>query len=414
MVVKGCKNKIFNDPVHGFISVPTALCFDIIEHPHFQRLRRIKQLGLTNLVYPGANHTRFQHAMGAMQLMCNALDTLKQKGVEISEKEYEGAAVAILLHDIGHGPFSHSLENSIVNGLGHEDIGKLFMNHFNVNFDGKLDIAIQIFNNKYEKKFLHTLVSGQLDVDRLDYLKRDSFFTGVQEGAIGSERIIKMLNVSDDGQLVVEQKGIYSVENFIVARKLMYWQVYHHKTVLAAEQMLINILKRAKELAGNGVDVNTVESLNYFINNNVSNEDFSNNGQLLQMYADIDDFDIMYAIKKWCKHSDRILSLLSHNLINRCLYKIKLQNDVFAPDYILKLKEIVKDKYELNDSTIEYFVFNRTTSTSTYSFNSNNGIQILKSDGEIADFVDFAGQLAVDVMSKPMTKHYICFPFYNS
>lgn len=403
-------NKIFNDPIHGFITIPSDNCFRIIEHEYFQRLRRIKQLGLTSLVYPGANHTRFQHAMGAMHLMCSALDTLRQKGIDITDMEYEGAAIATLLHDIGHGAFSHSLENSIVTGLNHEDIGRMFFNRMNVEFDGKLDTAINIFDDKYSKSFLHTLVSGQLDVDRLDYLKRDSFFTGVQEGAISSERIIKMLNVSHDGQLVVEHKGIYSIENFIVARKLMYWQVYHHKTVLSAEQLLIKTLTRAKELSRSGINISTTPALSLFLNNEFDNETFNNDERLLKQYANIDDYDIMYSIKQWQGHEDRILSTLSSNLLNRKLYKIQLQNEPFTDDYISTIRENIKQEYGFDDNEVNYFVFTDQTSTSTYNFSSNEGIKILKSDGEISDFGCFTGHIAVDVLEKPITKYYLCYP----
>ena len=322
------KNKIFNDPVYGFITLPNDLIFDIIEHPWFQRLRRIRQLGLTHMVYPGALHTRFHHALGALHLMTEAIKSIKSKGHEITNEEELGTYIAILLHDIGHGPFSHALENSIVTGISHETLSILMIEELNKEFDGKLSIGIEILKNNYKKKFLHQLVSSQLDMDRLDYLNRDCFYTGVMEGTIGSQRIIKMLNVFND-ELVVDEKGLYSIEKFIISRRLMYWQVYLHKTVLSAENMLVNILKRAKELFQNDVELFTTPALSYFLDNNISPENLKSKEEFLNVFSQLDDYDIYGAIKVWCNHSDIVLSRLSKGMINRKLYKISLQLENF-------------------------------------------------------------------------------------
>ena len=315
------KRKIFNDPVYGFVTVPSDLVFKLIEHPFFQRLRRIRQLGLTNLVYPGALHTRFHHAMGAMHLMQETIEVIRLKGHEVSDAEKEGATIAILLHDIGHGPFSHALETSIVHNITHEDLSAVFMDRLNVEFNGQLEIAIKIFRGKYKKRFLHQLVSSQLDLDRLDYLCRDSFFTGVSEGIVSSDRIVKMFTVVDD-QLVVEDKGIYSIENFLVARRLMYWQVYLHKTVLSAEHLLVNILKRAKELAEEKVALFCTPSLHFFLYNKLSKRAFLNKPEVLESFAKLDDNDIITSIKVWTDHSDKTLAFLCKNLVNRKLYAV--------------------------------------------------------------------------------------------
>lgn len=320
------KRKIFNDPVYGFISVPNPLLFDLIEHPYFQRLRRIQQLGLTHLVYPGAIHSRFQHSMGALFLMGHALRTLIDKGITISEEEKTATYIAILLHDIGHGPYSHTLEGILIKDLTHEEATNYLLDLLNTEFDGKLTLAISIFRNTYERHFFHQLVSSQLDMDRLDYLRRDSFFTGVSEGVIGTERLIKMLNVIDD-KIVVEEKGIYSVEKFLVARRLMYWQVYLHKTVLVAEHLLIQIIKRAKNLAKEGQLVFGSPTFQFFLNEQPNKSAFFNNSEVLNHFVELDDFDIMGAIKTWVKHHDRSLSLLSQMLINRHLPKISIQKE---------------------------------------------------------------------------------------
>ena len=320
------KRKILNDPIYGFITIPNELIFDLIEHPYFQRLRRISQLGLTNLVYSGANHTRFQHALGAMYLMGKAIDILRQKGHDITEDEALGVTIAILLHDIGHGPFSHTLEHTIVPGVSHEALSLLFMDRLNKEFDGKLDTAIQIFKNEHPKKYLNQLVSSQLDIDRLDYLRRDSFFTGVTEGIVGSDRIIKMMNIYQDN-LVIEAKGIYSIEKFLVARRLMYWQVYLHKTVLSAENVLMRILGRARELALGGKKLICSDALRVFLYGKVTQNDFKEQKDLLDSFAQLDDYDVLGAIKQWQNNDDFVLSNLSRRLVNRNLLKIKLQKE---------------------------------------------------------------------------------------
>ncbi len=402
------KRKILNDPVHGFITIPNDLIFDIIENKYFQRLRRIKQLGLTELVYPGAIHTRFNHALGSMFLMNQAIEVLRQKGHEITEEESLSANIAILLHDIGHGPFSHALENSIVVSMTHEDLSELFMDRLNTEFNGKLSMALEIFRNKYHKKFLHQLVSSQLDVDRLDYLTRDSFFTGVSEGIIGTERIIKMLNVYN-GELVVDIKGIYSIEKFLVARRLMYWQVYLHKTVLSAEQLLIKILKRAKQLVLNGENIFVTPALELFLKNNFLKEDFKNNPELLDMFSTLDDYDIFSSVKVWMNHSDKILSRLSSHLVDRKLYKIELQNTGFDTEYIERLKNKAIQQFSINKEDIEYIVFTDTVSNNAYN-SHKDGINILYKNNEIKDISDASDQLNESFLSKSVLKYILCYP----
>jgi uncharacterized protein len=402
------KRKIFNDPVYGFISIPNELVFDLIEHPYFQRLRRIKQLGLTHLVYPGALHTRFHHALGAMHLLTQALETLTYKGVDITLQEAEAVTIAILLHDIGHGPFSHALEHSIAKGMHHEELSLLFMHELNAQFDGKLSMAIQIFTNNYPKHFLHQLVSSQLDMDRLDYLSRDSFFTGVSEGTISSDRIIKMLNVVND-ELVIESKGIYSVENFIVSRRLMYWQVYLHKTVLSAENILVNILKRAKELAGQGVqDLFASPPFHQFLYNNYTIDDFRTDKNLLNLFAQIDDYDVMTSIKTWCNHSDVVLSYLSNCMVNRKLFKIELRNEPFTDAYLQSIKQTLHAKYpNLTHSEIDYFVFSREVTNEIYRSDKVR-INISYKDGTIKDIAEASDQLNIAVLNKTVKKYFLC------
>lgn len=402
------KLKIFNDPIYGFISIPSEIIFDLIEHPYFQRLRRIRQLGLTHLVYPGALHTRFHHAMGAMHLMCEAIEVLKSKGVEISKEEEEAVIIAILLHDIGHGPYSHALEHSIVSGVHHEDLSALFMNRLNKEFNGRLTLAIQIFQNEYSKKFLHQLVSSQLDMDRLDYLKRDSFYTGVSEGVISSDRIIKMLNVKGD-TLVVEYKGIYSVEKFIVARRLMYWQVYLHKTVLSAENLLVNILKRAKELAQKKAELFCTPSFRTFLYNDFRKSDFQKNDQLLETFADIDDYDIMTSIKVWQKHPDKILSNLCRAMVNRNLYHIELRNQPFRDEALKALNKKLLEKFDLKGKETSYFVFSGEVKNEIYRADKVR-INILYKDGSIKDISDASDQLNIDVLAKTVRKYFLCYP----
>lgn len=402
------KRKIFNDPVYGFITVPDDFVFKIIEHPFFQRLRRIKQLGLTHMVYPGALHTRFHHAMGAMHLMGEAIEVIRSKGHEITEAEAQAVTAAILLHDIGHGPFSHALENCIVHDISHEDISNIFMERLNSKFGGKLQLAIDIFKNKYHKKFLHQLVSSQLDVDRLDYLQRDSFFTGVSEGVISTERIIKMMDVVND-QLVIEAKGIYSIEKFITARRLMYWQVYLHKTVLSAEYLLLKILKRAKYLAEKGTDLFATPSFKEFLYNNYCKKDFESKPELLEAFARLDDFDIYASVKVWCDEKDPVLSCLCRNMINRQLFSVELQNVPFDIKKIEQIKQHISKKLKLKTGEEDYFVFTDKVENNAYD-PMNLKINILFKDGRIVDIADASDQLNISVLSQTVTKYFLCYP----
>ncbi len=402
------KRKIFNDPVYGFISITDELIFDFIEHPYFQRLRRIRQLGLTYLVYPGALHTRFHHSMGAMYLMSKALFELKSKGHKISNEEITGAQLAMLLHDIGHGPFSHALENAIVNNVNHEKISMLFMRKLNVEFDGKLNTALKIFTNNYSKKFLHKLVSSQFDMDRLDYLKRDSFYSGVSEGVINYERLLNMLDVKND-RPVIEAKGVYSVEKFITARRLMYWQVYLHKTVIVAEYMIMRVLKRAKELSLQGVELFATTALNFFLKNTISENDFKKNKQVLEYFAQLDDYDVFASIKMWCNSSDKILASLSKMLVNRRLLRIEMQNTPFDENYINKRRQQTIKKYKLSEKEIYYFVFHDSTSNYTYQPGEDN-IGIVFKDGSVKDITEVSDQLNINLLRKPTVKYFLCFP----
>lgn len=402
------RRKILNDPIYGFISLTHDILLDLIDHRFFQRLRRINQLGLSHLVYPGALHNRFHHALGAMHLMMGAIEVIRQKGQEITEDEARGALIAILLHDIGHGPFSHALEHSLVEGVSHEEISALFMNRFNDEMDGKLDLAIRIFNNNYHKQFLHQLVSSQLDMDRLDYLRRDSFYTGVTEGNIGSERIIKMLNVADD-QLVVESKGIYSIEKFIVSRRLMYWQVYLHKTVLSAEFMLVNILKRAKWLAESNVALFGSPALQDFLFHNYGLEDFQSKPELLDKFARLDDFDIMGAIKVWTDHEDRVLSLLSKKLMDRNLFKIRLQDEPIKESEIREKEEEISKMLGISSEDANYFVISQEIDNSAYKKAAEN-IKIQFKDGTIKDAAEASDHLNLSALSETVTKHFISYP----
>jgi uncharacterized protein len=402
------KRKIFNDPVHGFIAIPNELTFDIIEHPFFQRLRRIRQLGLTPLVYPGALHTRFQHALGAMHLMGMAVDTLRQKGNEITQSEENSVVLAILMHDIGHGPYSHSLENSIVDGLTHEELSLMIMNRLNEQFDGRLTDAISIFRDTYPKRFLHQLVSSQLDIDRLDYLKRDSYFTGVSEGVINTDRIIAMLNVKDD-ELVIEAKGIFTIEKFIMARRFMYWQVYFHKTVVAAEQMLIHILNRAKELSEEGFTLFGAPALQFFLKNKFTVEDFETRKEVLENFALLDDFDVYAAIKVWAFHEDPVLSYLSSSLMNRKLFRAELQYKPFEPEYVIGIREAVSKMLEFSDKAIEQIVFEGTITNNAYNPELDK-INILYRDGNVVDITEASDQINVSVLSKSAMKHFLCYP----
>lgn len=408
------KRKIINDPVYGFIDIPSAILYDLIEHPYFQRLRRIQQLGLTNYVYPAANHTRMQHALGAMHLMEQAIAVLRSKGEIITDEESEAILIAILLHDIGHGPFSHALERSIVPGVSHEKLSLLFMTELNRQFQGRLSLAIEIFRNRYHKRFLYQLVSSQLDMDRLDYLRRDSFFTGVNEGVIGSDRIIKMLIVKND-ELVVEEKGIYSIEKFLVARRLMYWQVYLHKTVIAAENLLLNTLRRAKELSAKGEAIFGTPCLSFFLHQHtdithfIESYDPDDQKKLLDNFAQLEDNDIIASAKVWATHPDITLSALSSNLISRKLYKIEMQKAPFEDAKIISYKNIVHQRLGIKDSETDYFVFSGVISNNAYTSNDDR-INILLKTGAIVDITVASDMLDQNTPDKTVTKHFLCYP----
>ncbi|MDR0798245.1 MAG: HD domain-containing protein [Dysgonamonadaceae bacterium] len=400
------KRKIINDPVFGFINISDELIFRIIQHPYFQRLNRIRQLGLAYFIYPGAQHSRLSHSLGAMYLMNEAIAQLRLKGHSITPKEESAALACILMHDLGHGPFSHVLEHTLVN-VRHEEISLLLMQKMNESWDGILTDTIAIFTDTYPKKFLHQLVSGQLDVDRLDYLRRDSFFTGVTEGNIGSARIIKMLNVKDD-RLVVEAKGIYSIENFLMARRLMFWQVYLHKTSIAAEKMLVNTLRRAKFLSGQGVELFASPALHYFLYHTVGKEDFIGKEQALSAYADLDDSDIWSALKVWAKNPDRVLSLLSGCLLNRNLFKIEVGQEPFAPEYCEEKIDRYAQQYGISREEAAYFVASDEVSTNMYN-EADDSIDILYKDGTCKDIADASDMLNIQLLSKKIKKYYFCF-----
>lgn len=404
---KNNKRKIINDPVFGFINIPNDFLFDIIQHPYFQRLNRIKQLGLSSFVYPGAQHTRLQHSLGAMHLMGEAITQLRQEGHDISPAEAEAVRASILLHDIGHGPFSHTLERSLVNGVSHEEISLLMMQKINIQMEGKLDLAISIFKNNYSKPFLHQLVSGQLDMDRLDYLSRDSFFSGVSEGIIGAARIIKMLNLHNE-QLVVEAKGIYSIEKFLVARRLMYWQVYLHKTSVAAEIMLMNILRRAKELAHKNVQLFATPALQFFLYNQIDKKGFINSDIALENFAMLDDSDIVSAIKVWSTHEDIVLSTLCRNFTNRKLFKVEIVSNPIQKTKQQQYIEQYKEHFNVSEWEASYFCGLETVSTDTYSPADDN-INILFKDGTIKDIADASDMLNITVLTKKAEKHFFCY-----
>jgi HD superfamily phosphohydrolase len=400
------KLKIFNDPIYGFITIPNALIYDLIQHPYFQRLRRISQMGLSYLVYPGANHTRFHHALGCMHLMQKAVDVLRFKGVAISEEEENALYIAILLHDIGHGPFSHAMEKSIVEDVHHEAISLLFMNQLNDEFNGQLSLAIQVFKGEYHRKFMLQLISSQLDMDRMDYLKRDSFYSGVAEGNVNSERLIQMMNVVED-VLVIEEKGIYSVEKFLMSRRLMYWQAYLHKTSLVAELILTKVLKRAKELTLKGITLPCSEPLLFFMQNRIALENFDAN--ILDLFSQLDDFDIISALKSWQRQDDFILSSLSKMIINRDLPKIKIVTDKTLLDEIGPLQERFAVENNLSIADTNYFIFKGKIKNQAYSKEAEP-IRILKKDRTIEDVVEASDQLNLKSLSKSVTKYYICFP----
>jgi len=404
------KKKIINDPVYGFINVPSELIFDLISHPYFQRLRYIKQLGMTHLVYPGALHTRFHHALGAMHLMSLAIEVLRSKNHDITKEEEESATIAILLHDIGHGPFSHALEHSLVDGIKHEDISMFIMEKLNVEFGGSLTNAIRIFTGNYPKKFLHQLISSQLDLDRMDYLNRDSFFTGVSEGVISFDRIIKMFNIQDD-HLVIEEKGIYSIEKFLIARRLMYWQVYLHKTVIAGEQLLVKILKRAKELAFKGKDLFATPALKHFLVNEISEKDFFETEIHLAQFAKLDDQDIFASVKVWVESDDRILALLCQMLVNRNLYKIEMANEQQDESRVKMITENAAITLDITIEEASYFVFTDIIMNRAYNATAgNSSINILLKNNTTIDIAKASDLNNLESLDKTVKKHILCYP----
>lgn len=399
--------KIINDPVFGFIKVPRGLLLDIVRHPLMQRLTRIKQLGLTQEVYPGAQHTRFQHSLGAFYLMSEALVSLQQKGVFVFDSEAEAVQAAILMHDIGHAPFSHVLENTLICGITHEEISLMMMDRINQDMHGALNLAISIFKNEYPKSYLHQLISSQLDMDRLDYLRRDSFFTGVTEGNIGSARIIKMLNVVDDA-LVVESNGIYSIENYLTSRRLMYWQVYLHKTTVGCENVLINALHRAKHLAKKGVELFASPALRYFLYNDITADTFHKDGKALDNYIALDDNDIWSAIKVWQQHDDKILSLLSSNLINRKIFKVEVREKEPTEEELKQLKQQISERYGVSITDCDYLVgVNRVQKDMYNPFDDH--ISILYKDGTMKDITEASEILNIELLSKKICKYYLCY-----
>ncbi|HTN68582.1 MAG TPA: HD domain-containing protein [Dysgonamonadaceae bacterium] len=401
------KRKIINDPVFGFITIPNNFIYDIIQHPFLQRLNRIRQLGLAPFVYPGAQHTRFHHSIGAMFLMNEALYHLKQKGNEITDDEYVGALSSILMHDIGHGPFSHVLEHTLVTKVKHETISLLLMEQLNKEWDNQLEICLAIFKDEYPKHFLHQLVSGQLDVDRLDYLRRDSYFTGVTEGNIGSARIIKMMDVRND-KLVIESKGINSIENFLMSRRLMYWQVYLHKTAVAAEKTMINTLMRAKELTQNGVSLFASPSLSYFLKNETNEQDFRENIEVLNLFVGLDDNDIWSALKVWSTHSDIVLSTLSRCLINRRLFKIDISRIPHDPEIIDTYLEKLIQYFRISEHEAHYFISSNVITTDMYN-EKDDSIDILYRDETIKDISEASDVLNIELLSKKVEKHYFAY-----
>lgn len=409
MMNKNKVSKILNDPVYGFITLNRGILLDLIDHPYFQRLSRIKQLGLTYLVYPGAHHTRFHHAVGAAYLMKQALSTFKELGVNIQREEERGALIAILLHDIGHGPYSHALEHSFLSGVSHENVSEIFMRKLDEQYSGELSLAIQIFRNQYHKKFLHQLVSSQLDMDRLDYLKRDSFFTGVSEGVVSNQRIIKMFDIVDD-EILIKEKGIYSIEKFIVARRLMYWQVYLHKTVLSAEFLLAKIISRARELLCNGEKLFVTPELNMFLTKNISKFELEQE-VYLNAFASLDDNDIMTCIKVWMQSKDIVLSRLASMLIERKLLKVKISNTSFDVEQINEIRKIHQKELGLNDHEIKYFVFQEQMINNAYDPRKDT-IKIKYKDGTVKDITDASDNLNVSALAKPVTKYYLFAPYF--
>ena len=401
------ERKIINDPVFGFINIPKGLIYDLVKHPLLQRLTRIKQVGLSSVVYPGAQHTRFQHSLGAFYLMQEAIQQLAAKGNFIFESEAEAVKAAILLHDIGHGPFSHVLEHSIVRGVSHEEISLMLMERMNKEMNGRLTLAIQIFKDEYHKRFLHQLVSGQLDMDRLDYLRRDSYYTGVIEGNIGSARIIKMLDVRDD-HLVVEAKGIYSIENFLTSRRLMYWQVYLHKTSVAYEKMLVSTLLRAKELALRGEELFASPALRFFLYHDIDREQFMSNPECLNQFIQLDDNDIWTSLKVWCNHSDCVLRTLSRGMVDRLIFKVEVSNEPFEPERIEMLKSEIATRMNIPLEEADYLVIASRIERNMYN-PADDSIDILYNDGTIRGVAEASDMLNISLLSKKVKKYYMCY-----
>lgn len=399
---------MINDPVYGFVTIPSELIYDLIEHPYFQRLRRIKQLGLSNWVYPGALHTRFQHVIGAMSLTGQAVDLLRWKGVEITDHEKDAVSAAVLLHDMGHGPYSHTLEEVLIKGLHHEQISLAFMELLNREMNGRLTTTIQIFKNEYPKKFLHQLVSSQLDMDRLDYLRRDSFYTGVQEGVIGHDRIINMLNVHND-EIVIDEKGIYSVEKFLIARRLMYWQVYLHKTVIAAESLLVKILQRAVYLAEQGFELFATPAFKTFLYERPTVEQFMSDLRYLKLYSELDDYDVFTSVKVWCNHEDPILSRICKQLVNRDLPKIEINQVPFNENLILELRQKVSKTYSISVEEAAYFVYSESVENKAYSPDDFT-INVLHKNGETVDIAHASDQYNISALANTVTKYFLCYP----
>lgn len=403
----GIKRKIINDPVFGFINIPDGLLYAVIQHPLFHRLTRIKQMGISSFVYPGAQHTRFQHSLGAFHLMGEAIAQLRGKGHEITDKEATAVEIAILLHDIGHGPFSHVLENTIVKGIPHEEISLLLMQRINQDLNGELDMAIQIFKNEYPKKFLHQLVSGQLDMDRMDYLRRDSFYTGVAEGNIGSARIIKILDIKDD-YLVVESKGIHSIENFLTARRLMYWQVYLHKTSVACEQMLTNTFLRARELAHKGEELFCSPPLHFFLYNDIGRKEFYTHPECVEHFIQLDDNDVWTSIKAWSQHPDKILSTLSSGMVNRRLFKVETSTTPFSQERVDELINHISKNHHISLSDASYFVSTPSIERNMYD-TADESIDIMYSNGSIKNIAEASDMFNLSLLSKKVRKHHICY-----
>ena len=400
-------SKIINDPIFGFIKIPNGLLLDIVEHPLMQRLTRIKQLGLTSMVYPSAQHTRFQHSIGAFHLMSEAITSLTQKGIFIFDSEEEAVEAAILMHDIGHGPFSHVLEHSLISGISHEDISLLMMEHINHEMKGTLNLALKIFKNEYPKKFLHQLISSQLDMDRLDYLRRDSFFTGVTEGNIGSARIIKMLDVVDDN-LVVNSKGLYSIENYLMARRLMYWQVYLHKTTVSSEKVLVNALLRAKYLTKRGKNIFATPCLKYFLYNDINADTFKKDEKAQRNYALLDDNDIWSTIKVWLNDDDKILSILAHDLLNRNLFKVEIYNEPISENHINEIQNTLSEKFGVSKDDAHFLISVGTIQKDMYDVNDDR-ITILFKDNTLKDITEASEVMNISLLSKKIRKYYLCY-----